>query len=59
MSNVWPDGVDGGSQWMTGTMGTEVRLQDGWCDEGGLGQQSNDGGFCASMRKRSERVETP
>ena len=28
---------------------TEVRL-DGWC-EGGLGQQRNDGGGCASMRK--------
>ena len=34
----------------------EVRL-DGWC-EGGLGQQSNGGGGCASMRKRLERVET-
>ena len=28
---------------------------DGWC-EGGLGQQRNNGGGCASMRKRSERV---
>ena len=36
---------------------TEVRL-DGW-REGGLGQQRNDGGGCASMRKRSERVESP
>ena len=33
---------------------TEVRL-DGWC-EGGLGQQRNDGGGCATMRERSERV---
>ena len=32
----------------------------GWC-EGGLiyRQQRNDGGGCASMRKRSERVESP
>ena len=30
----------------------------GWC-EGGLGQQRNDGGGRASMRKRSERVESP
>ena len=36
---------------------TEVRL-DGWC-ECGLGQQRNDGGGCASMLKRSERVESP
>ena len=35
-----------------GTRETEVWL-DGWC-EGGLGQQTNDGGGCASMRKRSE-----
>ena len=36
---------------------TEVML-DGWC-EGGLRQQRNDGGGCATMRKRSERVESP
>ena len=42
---------------MTGTRETEVRL-DGWC-EGGLKQQRNDGGGCATMRERSERVETP
>ena len=36
---------------------SEVRL-DGWCD-GGLGQQRNDGGGCASLRKRSERVKSP
>ena len=30
---------------------------DGWC-EGGLRQQSNDGGGCATMRERSERVES-
>ena len=40
-----------------GTRKTEVRL-DGWC-KGGLGQQRNDGGGCASMSKRSERVESP
>ena len=41
---------------MAGTRETEVRL-DGWC--GSLGQQRNDGGGCASMRKRSERPESP
>ena len=35
-------GVDGRSQWGTGTRETEVRL-DGWC-EGGLNKQRNDGG---------------
>ena len=40
-----------------GTKETEVRL-DGWC-EGGLRQQRNDGGGCAIMRKRPERVENP
>ena len=40
----------------TGTRETEVRL-DGWC-EGGLRQQRNGGG-CATMRERSERVESP
>ena len=40
-----------------GTRKTEVRL-DGWC-EGSLGQQTNDDGDCASMRDRSERVESP
>ena len=39
------------------TRETEVRM-DGCCD-GGLGQQRNDGGHCASMRERSERVESP
>ena len=34
---------------------TEVTL-DGWC-EGGLGQQINDGGGCASMREK-EKVES-
>ena len=38
-------GVDGRSQWGTGTRETEVRL-DGRC-EGGLRQQKNDGGGCA------------
>ena len=52
--------VSGGrkvSKWRAGTRETDVRL-DGWC-EGDLGQQRNDGGGCASMRKRSERVESP
>ena len=35
-------GVNGGSQWGTGTRETVVRL-DGWC-KGGLRQQKNDGG---------------
>ena len=39
-----------------GTRQTEVRL-DGWC-EGGLGQQRNDGGGCATMYERQERVES-
>ena len=30
----------------------------GWC-EGGLGQRRNDGGGCASMLERLERVESP
>ena len=33
-------------------------LMDGWC-EGGLWQQRNDGGGCATTRERSERVESP
>ena len=36
---------------------TEVRL-DGWC-EGGLRQQRSDTRGCATMRERSERVESP
>ena len=39
-----------------GTRETEVRL-DGLC-EIGLEQQRNDGVSCASMRERSERVES-
>ena len=54
---VWQKGVDGRSQWGTGTRETEVRL-DEWC-EGGLMQQRNDGGGCAPMRERPERVESP
>ena len=50
-------GVDGRSQWGTGTRETEVRL-DGWC-EGGLRQQRNDGEGCATMCERSLRVESP
>ena len=42
---------------MAGTRKTEV-WQGGWF-EGGLGQHRNDGGGCASMRERSERVESP
>ena len=45
--------VSGGA----GTRETEVRL-DGWC-EGDLRQQRNDGGGCATMRERPERVEGP
>ena len=50
-------GVDGRSQWMTGARETEVRL-DRWC-EGGLRQQRNDGEGGATMRERSEKVESP
>ena len=50
-------GVDGRSRWGMDTRETEVRL-DGWC-EGDLRQQRNDGGGCATMRERSERVESP
>ena len=53
MITVWPEG----SQWGTGTRETEVRL-DGWCD-GGVMQQRNDGGGCATMRERPESVESP
>ena len=45
--------VSGGA----GTRKTEV-TRDGWC-EGGLGQQRNEGGDCASMLKKSERLESP
>ena len=48
--------VDGRSKWRAGMRKTEVWL-NGWC-EGGFGQQRNDGGGCAIM-KRSERVEGP
>ena len=41
----------------TGTRETEVRL-DGWC-EGGVRQQRNDGGGCATIRERQESVESP
>ena len=37
------------SKWRVGTSETEVRL-GGWC-EGGLRQQRNDGGSCASMHE--------
>ena len=50
-------GVDGRSQWGTGTREIEVKL-DGWC-ESGLRQQMNDGGGRATMRERPERVESP
>ena len=59
--NIWvpygKNGVDGRSKWRVGTRETEVRL-DGWC-KGGLGQQRNDGGGCATMHERLERVESP
>ena len=35
-----------------------ITWMDGWC-KGGLGQQRNDGGGCASMCERWERVESP
>ena len=56
MSTVCQKGLDGRSQWRAGTRETEVRL-DGWC-EGGLRQQRNDGGGCATMRERSESPGT-
>ena len=37
---------------MAGRKETEFRL-DGWC-EGGLGQQRDDVGGCATVRERSE-----
>ena len=40
-----------------GYEGDRGRL-DGWC-EGGLRQQRNAGGGCATMRERPERVESP
>ena len=55
-SELFQKGVDGRSQWGTGTRETEVGL-DGWC-EGGLRQQRNDGGGCATMRERVERTVT-
>ena len=45
------------SRWRVCTRKTEVRL-DGW-SEGGFGQQRDDGGGWASMRERSERLESP
>ena len=57
MSNVWLEGCWWRKQVRAGTMETEVSLV-GWC-EGGLERQRNDGGICATMSKRSERVECP
>ena len=37
--------------------GREVGRLNGWF-EGGLWQQRNDGGGCASMRERSEKMES-
>ena len=34
------------------------KAYDGWC-EGGVGQQRNDGGGCATMLERPESVESP
>ena len=56
MSTRWPKGVDGRSRWRADTRETEVRLR-GRC-EGVLGRQRNDGGGCATMHERSERVES-
>ena len=44
-------------RWRAGTRETEVRL-DGWC-EGGFEQQRNEGGGKATIRERSETVESP
>ena len=57
MSAVRPEGSNCRSQWWTGTMETEVRL-DRWC-EGGLRPQRNDDGGCATMSERLESVESP
>ena len=57
MITVWPEGFDRRSQWGTGTTKTEIRL-DGWC-EGGVRQQRNDCGGSATMRKKTESVESP
>ena len=57
MSKVWPEGCWWPKSVEDGTRETEVRL-DGRC-EGGLRQQRNDGGGCATMRERSVRVESP
>ena len=56
MRTVWSEGCWRPRSLETGTRETEVRL-DGWC-EGGLRQQRNGGG-CATMRERSERVKSP
>ena len=53
--NIQKD-VDSRSQWRTGTMETEFRL-DGW-HEGGLRQQRNDGRGCTTMRERVENSGT-
>ena len=49
-------GIDGRSQWGTVKTETEVRL-DGWC-EGGIRKQSNEREGSATMRERSERLES-
>ena len=45
------------TKWETGTREAELRL-DGWC-EGGIRQQRNDGGGCATMRERPESMQIP
>ena len=55
MSSV-DDGVECGGKWRAGTGQTEVQL-DVWC-EGGIGQQRDDGGGCAT-HERLEGVESP
>ena len=37
---------------------SRLSWMDGWC-EGGLRQQRSDGGGCATMQERPERVESP
>ena len=57
MITVWPEWRSLPKSVEDGYEETEVRL-DGWC-EGGVRQQRNDGGGCATMRERPERVESP
>ena len=57
MSTVWPERCTWPKSVGASTRETKVTL-DGWW-EGGLRQQRNGVGGCATMRERSERVESP